>query len=149
MFTVMSSVITDAFTHDHHRCDQLLAAAETSLGCDDWAKITQVADALCTAMEAHFALEEGTLFPELTEVFRVAANPIEVMLSEHAQMRALLRDLTDAVVERDKETCVGVLETLHFAVQQHNYKEEAVLYPMADGALRDRAAAISAMLATG
>ncbi len=143
----MGSVITDAFTQDHHRCDQLLAAAETSLGSGDWVAIAQVADALCTAMEAHFALEEGTLFPELTQVFRVAANPIEVMLSEHAQMRALLLDLTDAVAEHDKETCVGVLETLHFAVQQHNYKEEAVLYPMADGALRERAPEISDMLA--
>ncbi|MBK1720676.1 hemerythrin domain-containing protein [Thiocystis violacea] len=142
----MTSVITDSFTHDHHRCDRLLAAAETSLTLGDWSEIAPAAQALVAAMEQHFRLEEETLFPQLAQVFAVAANPIEVMTAEHAQMRALFEDLTAAVGTRDKDACVGILETLHFVGQQHNYKEETVLYPMADGALRERGEGIAACL---
>jgi hemerythrin-like domain-containing protein len=98
-------------------------------------------------MEHHFALEEGILFPELAQVFRVAENPIEIMVAEHAQLRALLTDLHQAAAERAQADALGVLETLHLLVQQHNYKEEGVLYPMADGALPERGAAIAALLA--
>jgi hemerythrin-like domain-containing protein len=87
------------------------------------------------------------LFPELAQVFQVAEQPIEIMLAEHTQMRALFADLRDAVASRDKPASLGILETLHFLVQQHNYKEEGVLYPMADGALPTEGVRIGAHLA--
>ena len=144
----MPSIITDSFTHDHRRCDHLLAAAETIVDSNDWAAIESSAEALIDAMNRHFALEEDTLFPELARVFLVAANPIEVMRSEHAQMRQLFEDLSAAVRARDRDVYLGVIETLHFAVQQHNSKEECVLYPMADGALKARGPEIAEMIAS-
>ena len=143
----MSSVISDSFTQDHHRCDRLLAQTERGLAGGDWPSAAGSAAGLVAAMERHFALEEGVLFPELAQVFRVAEQPIEVMVAEHAQMRALFEDLHRAVETRDKAAALGVLETLHFLVQQHNYKEEGVLYPMADGALPVRGTEIAAQLA--
>lgn len=145
----MSSAITDSFTTDHHRCDLLLAEAERTLAGGDWPAAAEAIAALVTAMEHHFALEEEVLFPELAQVFKVASNPIEVMVGEHAQMRALFADLGQAAADRDQATGLGVLETLHFLVQQHNYKEEGVLYPMADGALPERGAAIADQLTGG
>ncbi len=142
----MASLITDSFTHDHHHCDRLLAAAESSLGGGDWVAITAATEALSAAMNRHFALEEEVLFPQLASVFLIAANPIEVMCSEHAQMRVLCEDLAEAVGRHEREDCLGILETLHFLAQQHNYKEEGVLYPMADGALPERAAEIAALI---
>lgn len=145
----MTDAITQEFTRDHHRCDRLLADSEGALSGRDWqASGAPALDALIVAMEQHFALEEQVLFPELAAVFRVAANPIEVMLAEHAQMRALFADLREAMDRHDRDACLGALETLHFLAQQHNYKEEGVLYPMADGALPERAGAIAAQLAT-
>jgi hypothetical protein len=61
-------------------------------------------------------------------------------------MRQLLADLGEAVGARDKSAFLGILETLHFLVQQHNYKEEGLIDPMADGALPERAAEMSAMV---
>jgi iron-sulfur cluster repair protein YtfE (RIC family) len=145
----MSSAITDSFTADHHRCDLLLAEAERQLAGSDWTATGKAVAGLVTAMEHHFSLEEGVLFPELAQVFKVAENPIEVMVGEHAQMRALFADLEQAVADRDQANGRGVLETLHFLVQQHNYKEEGVLYPMSDGALPERGAAIADQLAGG
>ncbi|WP_295453811.1 hemerythrin domain-containing protein [uncultured Thiodictyon sp.] len=142
----MSSAITDTFTADHHRCDQLLAAAERQLAAGDCPGTGEATAGLAGALEHHFTLEEETLFPELAQVFRVAENPIEVMVGEHAQMRALLADLHEAVAARDQAAALGTLETLHFLIQQHNYKEEGILYPMADGALPARGAAIATRL---
>lgn len=143
----MSSAIADAFTADHHSCDRLLADTERPLASGDWFAGQQAADALMAAMERHFALEEDVLFPKLAQVFRVAEHPIEVMVAEHTQMRSLLADLRDAVLSLDKPASLGILETLHFVVQQHNYKEEGVIYPMADGALPTEGARIGAQLA--
>ncbi|NEV60890.1 hemerythrin domain-containing protein [Thiorhodococcus minor] len=142
----MSSVIKDSFTHDHHRCDHLLAAAETRVEAGDWPAIATSAEGLLAAMREHFRVEEEQLFPQLAKAFQPASSPIEVMCSEHAQMRALLDDLRAAVESRDKQACTGILETLHFLVQQHNYKEETVLYPMADGALREAGERIASQL---
>jgi iron-sulfur cluster repair protein YtfE (RIC family) len=142
----MMTALTDTFTEDHHRCDRLLAAAETSAGDSDWSAIGAAAGALINAMDRHFALEEDIVFPALAQVFFVAENPIEIMCSEHAQMRQLLAELDEAVAARDKDGFLGILETLHFLVQQHNYKEEGIIYPMADGALPERAAQMAAMI---
>ncbi|NEX23251.1 hemerythrin domain-containing protein [Thiorhodococcus mannitoliphagus] len=130
----------------HHRCDHLLAAAETQLQTGAWPSMVAAAEGLIAAMLEHFRVEEEQLFPQLAEVFQAAASPIEVMCSEHAQMRALLEDLGAAVEAHDQGACTGILETLHFLVQQHNYKEETVLYPMADGALREAGVRIAAQL---
>jgi iron-sulfur cluster repair protein YtfE (RIC family) len=142
----MPTVITDTFTEDHHRCDRLLAAAEASAGGSDWPAIGTAAAALVAAMDRHFALEEDIVFPALARVFLVAENPIEIMRSEHAQMRQLLAELGEAVDAHEKDAFLAILETLHFLVQQHNYKEEGIIYPMADGALPERAADMAAMM---
>lgn len=142
----MTSAITDSFTEDHHRCDRLLAEAERCGGAKDWPGAGRTAGDLSMALERHFTLEEETLFPALAEVFKVAEQPIAIMVGEHAQMRALLADLDEAVATRDQAGYLGVLETLHFLIQQHNYKEEGVLYPMADGALPTRAAEFAALV---
>jgi len=135
----MSSRITDAFSQDHHRCDHRLAAAESAAKDSDWARMTGAAQDLVEAMERHFEQEESSLFPALSECFPASASPIEVMCSEHAQMRHLFEDLQESVRGQDRSAYLGILETLHFLVQQHNYKEESVLYPMADRALGARA----------
>lgn len=145
----MITAIHDTFTADHQRCDRLLAATEACLAGDDWSAIGAAATALAEAMNRHFDLEEEVVFPALAEVFLVAEQPIEIMCGEHAQMRALLRDLGKAVAARDPDACLGILETLHLVVQQHNYKEEGVIYPMADGALRERATTMATLLDGG
>ena len=64
------------------------------------------------------------------------------MRMEHEQVRQLLSDLLAAAGAEDATDCVGIIETLHMVVQQHNAKEEGILYPIADRALEDQAAAL-------
>lgn len=129
----MTDAIARFLSDDHHHCDQLLAACEAALSGRRSA--TASAKALIEAMERHFRREEEVLFPELEEANPMARGPTGVMRIEHQQMRQLFADLGEAVAAGDPEAGLGVLETLHILIQQHNAKEEGILYPLADAAL--------------
>ncbi len=57
-------------------------------------------------------------------------GPTQVMRMEHQQMRALVQDLDTALNNQDKDRYLGLSETLMVMMQQHNMKEEMMLYPM-------------------
>ena len=69
-----------------------------------------------------------------------------MMRHEHEQMRALLSQLAAACAARDGEAYAGTAETLLMLMQQHNMKEENILYPMCDRALGTEAEAVGAKL---
>ncbi len=142
----MTETIACALTDDHRRCDRLLAAVERGAGRRDWESAQSDAAALVAAMEHHFSFEEETLFPPLESAVAMAMGPTGVMRMEHRQIRALLGELREAAVRRDSNDCLGLLESLHMVIQQHNVKEEAILYPMADQALAEEAPALMARL---
>ena len=85
--------------------------------------------------EAHLGFEEQTLFPALEAAVPMASGPTSVMRIEHAQMRELFIELRGAVAQRDAAALADAVETLLLLIQQHNAKEESVLYPIADQSL--------------
>ena len=67
-------------------------------------------------------------------------GPTAVMRQEHTQMRGLFEEMERALRSEEPDHYLGLSETLHIMIQQHNLKEEQVLYPMTDrafGAERD------------
>ena len=59
-------------------------------------------------------------------------GPTQVMRMEHQQMRNLLARMSEAVSNGDPEEILEVGETMMILMQQHNVKEEGILYPMVD-----------------
>ncbi len=136
----MSESIAETLTEGHRRCDRLLALVESAADGGDWDRISAEALGFDNATERHFAFEEEVLFPDLEAAAPTAGGPTGIMRSEHRQIRQLLAELKQAVEARDADECLGVLGTLHLVSQQHNAKEEAILYRMADQVLGRRAA---------
>jgi hemerythrin-like domain-containing protein len=134
----MTDSIATFMTDDHQRCDHLLAACEQAVPGGDWNRLAEQATELSKALIGHFDMEEQVLFPELVAVSPWASGPTGMMTMEHGQMRALVEELNEAVGEQDADACRGILETLHLVIQQHNSKEEGILYPMAEESLGDR-----------
>lgn len=134
----MSESIAETLTQDHRRCDRLLALVEAAADSGNWDRVSTEAQAFDSATERHFAFEEEALFPDLEAAAPMAAGPTGVMRAEHRQIRQLLAELRQAVEARDADECLGVLGTLHLVSQQHNAKEEAILYRMADQVLGPR-----------
>ncbi|HUW36721.1 MAG TPA: hemerythrin domain-containing protein [Rhodocyclaceae bacterium] len=132
---------------DHHKhCDDLFVAAEDAAARADWAAATTAFDRFRAQMAAHFEAEETVLFPDFEATTGMSDGPTQMMRYEHEQMRSLLEQLAQACAARDGDGYAGVAETLLMLLQQHNMKEENILYPMCDQALGPRAEAVGAQM---
>ena len=75
--------------------------------------------------------EEMILFPQFEQASGMTQGPTQVMVMEHEQMRELLSRMANALQEKDNDKFFGLSETLMILMQQHNMKEEQMLYTMA------------------
>ena len=94
-------------------------------------------------MEAHFAVEEDALFPAFEAASGSSMGPTRIMRMEHQDMRDLLEDMDEALAAQHQQAFLGLNDTLLILMQQHNMKEENVLYPMCAQALPEMAALIA------
>lgn len=127
--------ITDFLTPDHHRCDTIFADAESAAASGEWDKATATFSHFVDALRHHFAMEEEVLFPAFDERTHMTMGPTETMRMEHRQMTDLISQMADAAQQHDKNGFLGLSETLLMIMQQHNMKEEQMLYRMADQVL--------------
>lgn len=122
--------------HDHHKfCDALFADAEAAVAAADWKRADIVLQDFLDELEAHFLTEENVLFPAFESVTGMTGGPTRMMRIEHAQMRELAAQLRAAANARGADAFAGAAETLLIFMQQHNMKEENILYPMCDRSL--------------
>ena len=136
------------FTADHRACDEAYAKLEeTAQGGD--AQATQTSfTAFEAMMKRHLAMEEEVLFPALEDATGMrGVGPTAVMRHEHQQMRALLAQMHSAAEAGDAQGVLDGGDTLLMLIQQHNAKEENVLYPLADARLASAWPALAAKLA--
>ncbi len=124
---------------DHHRCDALFAAAEQAADSEQWLQAAAAHQGFIDAMEQHLKTEEELLFPAFEEASGMTMGPTSVMRHEHEQMRALFAQMTQALQAHSSEDYLGASETLLIMMQQHNAKEEQMLYPMIDQTLAAQA----------
>jgi hemerythrin-like domain-containing protein len=120
---------------DHHACDELFASAEESVSQKNWGGARALFDQFHASMLHHLTMEENVLFPAFEARTSSTGGPTQVMRMEHEQMRGLMQDMADAMAKTDYEGYLGLSETLNMLMQQHNMKEENVLYPMTDQVL--------------
>ncbi|HYD60109.1 MAG TPA: hemerythrin domain-containing protein [Noviherbaspirillum sp.] len=123
---------------DHKRCDDFFAQAETAVAATLWTNAEQAMGAFGEALEMHFSMEEQVLFPEFEEAVGSSEGPTAVMRMEHRQMREILSMLNECLQKRDADGFLGYSETLNTLMQQHNMKEESILYLMTDRVLSGR-----------
>jgi hemerythrin-like domain-containing protein len=129
------TTVLEFLGNDHRACDDLFAAAETAAAQGRWDDARELFARFDAAMVRHLVMEEEVLFPAFEARTGMRSGPTEVMRMEHAQMRDLLRDMADAVATQDQGRFLGLSETLNMLMQQHNLKEENMLYPMSDQVL--------------
>ena len=130
-------------SQDHRDCDSLFVAAENAAAKNDWEEATQTFNAFIDAMDRHLGIEENVLFPAFEEETGMATGPTEMMRMEHEQMRVLFKEMRDAINAQQSDDYLGTSETLLILMQQHNMKEEQMLYPMCDRALDDARGIVS------
>ena len=123
--------IAEFMTDGHKACDYKFADAEEAALADDWGKAAAAFNAFRDDMLRHFRMEEDVLFPALKSAGG-PSGPVHIMLMEHAQIKELLKQMGAAVERKDAQEYGGLSETLLMVMQQHNNKEENILYPIMD-----------------
>lgn len=132
------NTISSFLTSDHRACDNEFANLENAIASQDWEEAKSQFDKFSADLLHHFDMEEKVMFPVFEEVTGMSQGPTMVMRMEHSQMRTILDDLEADIEKRDKNHFFGVSESLMMLMQQHNMKEEQMLYAMADMHLGSR-----------
>jgi len=124
------SSIKEYLTNDHRACDEVFAQMEEKAN-NSLSDAKELTEAFIADMERHFQREERVMFPEFESKTGMVNGPTEMMRQEHSQMRNLMQQLLGAIENSDKDKFFGLSETLMILLQQHNMKEEQMLYTMA------------------
>ena len=124
--------IKQFMAQDHRDCDLLFAKAENAASKNDWATASQAFNEFIQAMERHLGIEEQELFPAFEEETGILTGPTEMMRMEHEQMRGLFSEMGEAMQQQNSDDYLGAAETLLILMQQHNMKEEQILYNIMD-----------------
>lgn len=135
------------FTQDHHDCDSRWADVEELLDAADIETARPAWQKFNAGMLRHFDMEEQVLFPAFDARSGMGGGgPTAVMKMEHQQMRGLLDQIGVAMDAGDTQEAMDVGDTLLMLIQQHNVKEEGMLYPMAQNMLVTEWAVLAAEL---
>ncbi|GIX42897.1 MAG: hypothetical protein KatS3mg129_2630 [Leptospiraceae bacterium] len=134
--------LKEYLTKDHKECDEFFAKVENALHSE---KIEEAKNAFLEFYQRtkrHFVIEEDILFPEFEAITVNTMGPTQVMRMEHQDMNYQL-DVLKSLLEKEKiskeeiNEAKNTLENILFILQQHNMKEEQILYNMMENVFSD------------
>ena len=135
------------FAQDHSDCDARWVDVEELLDTADIDAASGVWQSFDAGMRRHFAMEEEVLFPAFDARSGMGGGgPTAMMRMEHQQMRGLLDQIGEAMEAGNAQEAMDIGDTLLMMTQQHNVKEEGMLYPMAENILARDWAVLAAEL---
>jgi len=125
-------IISHYMTNEHRECDTLFAKAEASAASKNWEAVETEFLAFANETLLHFKKEEEEFFPTFEAKTGSTEGPTQVMRFEHEQVRGLIGKMAEAVEKQDRDAYLSLAESMMILLQQHNMKEEQMLYAMAD-----------------
>jgi len=128
-------MILEFMRDDHRACDHLLTEAENALSAKKTDEAKRLFESFFQATNHHFDMEERELFITFEKRTGMIGGPTQMMRYEHQQLRSLLESMRVALNEKRNNDFFGIGESMMIMLQQHNMKEEQMLYPMIDRAL--------------
>jgi Uncharacterized conserved protein len=136
-----------ALEREHRAIDRGVETYIAGAG-NDGAATAPLVEAI-EALQRHIYLEEEFLFPPLRAAGMTM--PIFVMLREHGELWTTMDTLTTLIDEKaDSQRLRDVCSNFLSQLDQHNSKEEPIIYPQADTTLSAEATAeLAEFIASG
>ncbi|SFV53480.1 putative protein [hydrothermal vent metagenome] len=128
-------IISQFMTQEHRDCDTEFAQAEQLAAEGKWEEAEKAFLHFADDTLRHFKREEDELFPAFEAQTGSAEGPTQVMRYEHEQVRGLIGKLAEALESEDRDAYLSLCESMMILLQQHNMKEEQMLYAMCDRVL--------------
>jgi len=125
-------IISHYMTQEHRDCDTGFAAAEQAVANGDWKLAEEKYMLFANDTLRHFKKEEEELFPAFETHTGNTEGPTRVMRYEHDQVKGLIGKMAAALESQDKDAYLSLCESMMILLQQHNMKEEQMLYAMCD-----------------
>ena len=123
------------FQHDHRDVDADWARVEEAVESGDLERVKTAWKAFDGHHRRHMSMEDDVMFPALEAATGMTEGPTAVMRAEHDQMRGLMDQMEAVLAGGDPQELLDLGDTLLMLIQQHNQKEEGILYPMASRVL--------------
>ena len=124
--------ISEFMANHHHECDENYVEAESLVAQSKLDEASPVFTQAYDNFAKHFEWEESTLFPAFEDKTGMNAGPTQVMRMEHERIKQILEELKGYLQDNNKDKFLGLSESFMILVQQHNMKEEQMLYAMMD-----------------
>lgn len=140
--------ISSLMTHDHRNCDQAIEEIEHLASIKDFNESLNAFTKWQDVNLTHFNIEEEYLFPETANALGMKIPPIMVMEMEHLQIKKCFNEIEFALRHEDMEKFQQLIETCLIMIQQHNMKEEQILYPIIDKALFNKQDELISLITT-
>ena len=128
-------IISQFMTQEYRDCDTQFAAAEQAVADNNWSDAETKFLAFSNETLTHFKREEEELFPTFEAQTGSSEGPTQVMRYEHEQVRGLIGKMATALEAQERDTYLSLCESMMILLQQHNMKEEQMLYAMCDRVL--------------
>ena len=128
----MGMTVSQYMTLEHRSCDDTFASAEGLVADGKWAEVEQAYMDFANEALLHFKKEEEILFPAFEAQTGSTQGPTQVMRFEHEQVRGLIGKMAEAIETKDRDAYLSLSESAMILLQQHNMKEEQMLYAMCD-----------------
>lgn len=140
------SEISTYLEQDHRRCDDQYTMAEAEVARRQWDSARIEFARFGALFNHHLDKEDRVLFPAIDRMLGNAAGATTAMRTEHRYLRAIVARMAYAISHRDSSRFFDEADALRKLMRLHHLKEEAILYPMADQLLCQRADAINARM---
>ena len=127
--------ISNYMKTEHRECDTLFAGAEEAVALNEWKAANDRFLEFANETLRHFKKEEEELFPAFEAQTGNTEGPTMVMRYEHEQVKGLIGKMAEALENEDRDAYLSLAESMMILLQQHNMKEEQMLYSMCDNIL--------------
>src|SRR5215831_9030613 len=123
--------LAEIANHHRHEMESRFAAVADSLRRAAWSASGERFAALRGRIEAHMSIEERDIFPLLDRLLP-QRDLIAALRREHARFREVLAYVGACIDMRDASAASFALERLFEQLENHDAREEWILFPMCE-----------------
>jgi len=131
-----SRTVSECLNNEHQRLDTIVSVIRNALENGDMEVAGGYLNEFTCGLARHIDIEEQLLIPVFERATGIGEGGLTgVMRRDHLAIRGFVRSITRAITSGNAGAAITFLDDLLDALEEHNRKEENILYPATDDVL--------------